>query len=84
MAIERSCNWRLIHLGHTSVQRALNATIQIAKKDSPSNAGKTFGVIKELFTTRLAPLSVPTRGVMKQKIERIIFRSIFADAIKKQ
>jgi hypothetical protein len=29
-------------------------------------------------------LSVPTMGVMKRKIGRIIFRSIFADTIKKQ
>jgi hypothetical protein len=66
------------------VQIALNATIQIAKGDSPSNACKTFCAIKELFTIRLAPLSVPTMGVMKQKIGRIIFRSIFADTIRKQ
>jgi hypothetical protein len=66
------------------MQIALYATIQIAREASPSIARKTFGATKSIFTIRLAPLSVPTMGVMKRKIGRIIFRSIFADTIKKQ
>jgi hypothetical protein len=86
------CSIRLIELGlmlgayvdRPTMQRASAVTGQVVTGASLSIACKTFDATENVFTNRLAPMSVPLTDVINHIIGRTIFRSIFANTIGKQ